>query len=248
MRLFRFLILCCLCSFGMEAIASSSNEEEIPKTSNESKTRLLSGFSIGLTAHVGYAFSSSPEELFRNISISDLPQIANLPKDGVTMGVGAMIRLHLLNHLHLGVEGNFSNMPLMRNGSSLRNGWGGVLVNYYTEWGKVRPMIGASIGGGDVKRIYVPAENVNAFVPGDSTTIYNSSHTSTPYFYIDPYIGIEFVPKRLGLGLMIKVDYMLPFGSKSTGTLGENIKESVTWSNLMTPTGPRLYVGLILGK
>mgnify|MGYP002517198272 CR=1 FL=1 len=169
MRLFRFLILCCLCSFGMEAIASSSNEEEIPKTSNESKTRLLSGFSIGLTAHVGYAFSSSPEELFRNISISDLPQIANLPKDGVTMGVGAIIRLHLLNHLHLGVEGNFSNMPLMRNGSSLRNGWGGVLVNYYTEWGKVRPMIGASIGGGDVKLtfaagLYLPIYSQSAWV------------------------------------------------------------------------------------
>lgn len=247
MRLFRFLILCCLCSFGIEALASPSNEEA-QTTSHTDRKRIISGFSIGLTAHAGYAFSSSPEELFRNLSISNLPQIANLPKDGITMGVGAMIRLHLLDHLHLGLEGNFSHMPLMRNGSSLRNGWGGVLVNYYTEWGKVRPMIGASIGGGDVKRIYVPAEDVNAFAPGDSTTIYNASHTSTPYFYIDPYIGIEFAPKRLGLGLIIKVDYMLPFGSKTTGTLGQEIKESIKWSNLMSPTGPRLYIGLVLGK
>ena len=45
------------------------------------------------------------------------------------------------------------------------------------------------------------------------------------------------------MAIMIRIDYMLPFGKSRSG-LAENVK----WSNFMTPSGPRLYIGIMFGK
>ena len=74
------------------------------------------------------------------------------------------------------------------------------------------------------------------------STIYNASYTKTPFFYLDPYIGME-VALKSHIALLIRIDYMLPFG-KTSSKLTENVK----WSNFMSPSGPRLYVGVLFGK
>ena len=42
---------------------------------------------------------------------------------------------------------------------------------------------------------------------------------------------------------MIRIDYMLPFG-----TTNSNLTGKVNWGNFMTPSGPRLYLGIMFGK
>jgi hypothetical protein len=138
-------------------------------------------------------------------------------------------------------------MPLMHTGSNVRTAWGGALCDFYTNWGKTRPIIGMTIGGGAMRRLYVPDQaEVTQTNPADSTsTIYNSSYVKTPFFFIDPYIGME-----IGLGehmaLLIRIDYMLPFNIHSKGLAG--IGESVKWDHFITPSGPRLYVGIMFGR
>ena len=65
---------------------------------------------------------------------------------------------------------------------------------------------------------------------------------ATPFFFIDPYVGFEI---NLGnhMALLIRIDYMLPFGTTSS-----KLTENVKWSNFRTPSGPRLYVGIMFGK
>ena len=90
-----------------------------------------------------------------------------------------------------------------------------------------------------MRRLYVP--NAEVVVSPDSTN-YNASYTRTPFFFMDPYVGLE-----IGLGnhtaLLIRIDYMLPFG-----TTDSNLTGKVKWSNFMTPSGPRLYIGIMFGK
>ena len=98
-----------------------------------------------------------------------------------------------------------------------------------------------------MKRLYVPDQDpVND--PGaapDENTTYNSSYVKTPFFYMDPYVGME-ISLTSHIALMIRIDYMLPFGRTSSGLT--HLSEDVKWSNFMTPSGPRLYVGIMFGK
>jgi hypothetical protein len=48
------------------------------------------------------------------------------------------------------------------------------------------------------------------------------------------------------MALIIRIDYMLPFGRTSSSLT--DLKKDVSWGNFMTPSGPRLYVGLMFGK
>jgi hypothetical protein len=133
-------------------------------------------------------------------------------------------------------------MPLMKTGSNVRTGWGGALCDFYTDWGKVRPMIGLGVGGGAMRRLFVPDQAQGVDYASADSTHYNASYTKTPFFYLDPYIGME-----IGLGghmaIMIRIDYMLPFG-----TTNSNLTGKVNWGNFMTPSGPRLYLGIMFGK
>ena len=207
----------------------------------KSDRKVVTGFSGGVMVHLGYAFTSSPDELFRNGSLKEVSNVSDLPSDGVTLGVGAMLRMHFLDCIHLGIEGNISTMPLMKSGSNIRTGWGDVFCDFYFPTKLVRPLLGLGVGGGSMKRLYVPSNAEQ--ISGGSTAVYNASYTTSPFFLLDPYIGLEF-----GLGssasIIIRADYMLPFG-KSGSTLAA---KDITWSNFITPSGPRLYVGIMLGK
>lgn len=239
----QLLIILLILPLGLMAQEQSCSDSPSTKSSRSEKKsgKVLTGFSGGMLFHIGYAFSQSPDELFRNASLSGLTDQSGLPSDGVTLGLGGALRLHLKDHIHLGLEGGMTTMPLMKSGSNLRNGWGGVLCDYYFTLGKIKPMIGAIIGGGSSKRLYVPAD---AEVLQNDTTLLslNASYTKTPFFLLDPYIGLE-VKVSNHAGLVIKVDWMLPFG-KSSGTLST---DDIKWRNYISPSGPRIYVGILFG-
>ncbi|MCQ2348430.1 MAG: hypothetical protein MJZ65_04495 [Paludibacteraceae bacterium] len=207
-----------------------------PAAPKEEKTRVVTGFTGGMMLHIGYGFAQSPNELFHNGS---LQQLDNLPKDGVTIGLGGTLRLHLINHIHLGAEGGMSAMPLKSNGTSIRIGWGGALCDFYSTVGKAQLFIGGVIGGGSSNRLYVPTDHEQT---KGKQVIYNASYTKTPFFLLDPYVGIEFAIAK-HVDMLIKVDYMLPFGKGDSGITTETVR----WSNFLSPSGPRLYAGFMFG-
>jgi len=222
-----------------ERVEKSGSEKARGQAGEKKEHKLFTGFTGGMKLHIGYAFAQSPDELFHNGSLQN---VSSLPSDGVTLGLGGELRLHLINHIHLGLEGGVSTMPLMSNGSSVRTGWGGVMCDYYGTVGKrVQLCIGATIGGGSSNRLYVPLSG--AEVTDTDATIYNASYTQTPFFLLDPYVGLEVgLSKRTSL--LIKVDYLLPFGKGNSGITTETVR----WSNFLSPSGPRLYVGVMFGR
>ena len=234
--LFAVLILLplCLCAKEQEDSGRSGRDR------SGSGDPVFSGVSGGVSVNIGYLFSDSPDKIFSNSNLGTASDVQNLPKDGVGLGCGAVFRIHLINHIHLGAEGQMSIMPLMKSGSNVRSGWGGAFCDYYANIGKVRPLAGLGVGGGVMKRLFVPDEV--AYTVSNST-YYNASYTKTPFFYLDPYIGLE-----IGLGdmmaLLIKIDYMLQFGYSGSKLTASD----VTWSNFMTPSGVRLHIGFLLGS
>lgn len=206
---------------------------------------VFTGITGGMMLHIGYMFSDDPRKIFSNAGLGNEEYVKNLPKDGCALGLGGTVRVHLLNHIHVGAEGGMSLIPFRSNGN-IRVGYGGALCDGYLTLGKTRPMIGLSLGGGVMKRLYIP-ENPYTYVPEGTTdtTVYNASYSQTPFFYLDPYIGLE-IDLNSHMALLIRVDYMLPFGR--TGSSLTDIVGNIKWNNFMTPTGPRLYVGLMFGK
>ena len=242
------LIVCLLALLPLSMTAQE--QEPAGSESNETKSRshVFSGFSGGVMLHGGYLFSDDPTKVFSNTGLGSWDYVKGLPKSGFCYGIGGALRAHLINHIHLGAEGFISSMPLMHTGSNVRTAWGGVLCDFYANWGKVRPMIGITIGGGSMKRLYVPdqAEVIEPTGATDSTTtIYNSSYVKTPFFLLDPYVGMEI---SLGnhMAIIVRIDYLLPFNIHNTGLT--EIGKKVNWDHFLTPSGPRLHLGLMLGK
>ena len=248
MRKKLFILVLAILPLGLMAQEQSADATASVK---ETRTRshVFTGFSGGMMLHGGYLFTDDPTKVFSNTGLGSIDYVKGLPKSGLCYGLGGALRAHLINHIHLGAEGFVSTMPLMHTGSNVRTGWGGILCDFYANWGRVRPMVGLTIGGGAMKRLYVPdqAEVVQPTSnPNDSaTTIYNSSYVKTPFFFIDPYVGME-----IGLGdhmaLLIRIDYMLPFNIHNTGL--SEIGQTIKWDNFVTPSGPRLYIGVMFGK
>lgn len=236
-----------LCLYAQEqkenaAAPESSQEEQKEKKPKKKASEVITGFTGGVLLHVGYLFSDDPRKVFSN---SGLGTAGYVPANGFCYGLGGMLRMHMLNHIHLGVEGVISTSPMMTTGSNVRTGWGGVSCDAYTDWGSVRPMIGLMIGGGSMSRLYVPATPQTNWETSEDKINYNASFAKTPFFLIDPYIGLE-IGLKSQLALMLRIDYMLPFG-RSTSNLVTSTAD-VNWSNFLTPHGPRLYIGLVFGN
>ena len=228
-----------LCVFAEEQEAGQAE-------SKKSKSHVFTGFTGGMMLHGGYLFAQDPTKVFSNTGLGSADYVKGLPNDGFCLGLGGALRMHLIDHIHLGAEGCVSTMPLMKTGSNVRTGWGGVLCDFYTDWGKTRPLIGMTIGGGTMKRLYVPdTDPVEHTGATSDTTMYNSSYVKTPFFMLDPYIGLE-INLNSHMAILIRIDYMLPFNinNKVLAEAGKQVK----WDNFISPSGPRLYVGVMFGK
>ncbi len=230
-----------LCLHAQEQ--QSEYQPDKDKENKKTRSRLFTGFSGGMMLHMGYAFAQSPDELFRNPS---LMTDKNLPKSGVTMGIGGALRIHLRDCIHIGSEGFVSTMPLMKTGSQVRTGYGGILCDYYGHWGKrVRPLAGITVGGGSTSRLYVPYDEEIVTGKEDKygqTTEYNASYTKTPFFMLDPYVGLE-ISLNNHISILTRIDWVLPFGTKNSALS----RQDISWRNYVAPAGPRLYIGFMFG-
>ena len=188
--------------------------------------RVYRGFSGGMMVHVGY--------------LSGTNSAAPLTMNGATMGIGGAARVHLWKHLRVGGEGFVSTMPVwmsnyaggaaarngkLQSGSYVRNGWGGLCADAYWECKKVVPFVGATIGGGAQRLLYISEGSEDDWVE-EGKALFNRQ----VYCLIDPFVGVEFAMTE-HIHLIVRVDYALPICDGS----------------LLAPHGPRLYIGMMFG-
>ena len=170
-----------------------------------------------MMVHLGYLYGSNSK--------------APMTMNGGTMGIGGAARVHLWNHLRIGGEGYVSTLPVwmsrqsgyLQLGSYVRNGWGGILADAYWQCGKVFPFLGATIGGGAQRALYI-AEGSQTDWQEEPRALF---HRQT-YFMLDPFIGIE-VAVSAHMHLTLRADYVLP----------------ILRTGLLAPHGPRIYIGMM---
>lgn len=211
-----------------------AQSQQTTTTNNDSKDRLW-GLSGGLMVHGGYAFAKNTSTMYHNPTLSTSGK-----DDGMSLGAAASVRIHLISHLHVGAEAGVSVIPLSKDGSRVTTAWGGAFCDFYWTVKKVQLLAGAMLGGGNIGRLYV-SDAVKIGEDTYSTTTY----IRTPCFLLDPYIGVE-IPVARRVAILVKLDYMLPFGKKSEGL--SKTKEVIKWSNFLEPSGPRLHIGVMFGN
>ena len=246
-RLYFFLVLCSL----LFVPAAHVYANEIPADSLAAKKRVVfTGCSGGMMLHAGYLFAPNAGALFGNTAFNSM---ADMPRGGVTFGIGGAAKVHFLDRIHLGSEGFVSTMPLMGNNSQIRTGWGGLVLDYYWTRDRFRPFLGFTLGGGSMRRMYEGDETKggsvgslsrlreptqNAMGEQSETTsdlTYNAYFSKTPFLFVGPYVGFEYaITQRVAL--VCRLDYVVPFG--------RNLTDEYAY---MAPSGPRLYVGFMFG-
>lgn len=230
----------------LSVFAQEQDVNAAPDTLQTHPSGVFTGFSGGMMIHGGYLFANDPTRLFGNTALGNEQYVNGLPTAGFCFGLGGTLRIHLKDHIHIGGEGFVSTMPLMEgSGSNIRIGWGGAMCDVYANWGKVHPLIGLTIGGGAMRRLYAPDTNPVTYSTETDTTIYNASYVKTPFFMIDPYVGME-IELNSHMALLIRVDYALPFNTKNHGLTKTGQEER--WESFVRPNGPRLYIGIMFGR
>ena len=181
------------------------------------ETRVYQGFSGGMMLHTGYLFGKNAQ--------------APCNLQGATFGIGGAIRMHLWEHLRIGSEGYMSQMPsqttdshdFLKKGSYISYGWGGLLADAYWRTEKAWPYIGATVGGGAVKSLYIVEGDQHDWNP-EGNTVFNKRG----FVCVTPFVGCEYLltPR---VHLTFKADWLLAFGDRK----------------LLMPTGLRAYIGFM---
>ena len=223
----------------------SMYSSEIPADSLAVQKRpVFTGCSGGMMLHVGYLFAPDAGSLFGNTAFNSM---AEMPRGGVTFGIGGAAKVHFLDRIHLGGEGFVSTMPLMGNNSQIRTGWGGIVLDHYWTRDRFRPFLGFTLGGGSMRRMYdgenakgealsMLPQNTQREQSEDSNGLaYNAYFRKTTFLFVGPYVGFEYALTQR-VALVCRLDYVVPFG--------RNLTDEYAY---MAPSGPRLYVGFMFG-
>lgn len=224
------LAICQLVPVGMSAEQRCDANMTEGKSVETVQHSVYQGFSGGMMVHLGYLYGSNDK--------------APVTMNGGTMGIGGAARVHLWNHLRIGGEGFVSTLPAwmssvqtpsqapdmpantphtLQPGSYVRNGWGGILADAYWQCGKVFPFLGATVGGGAQRALYI-AEGSQTDWQEEPRVLF---HRQT-YFMLDPFVGME-IAVSAHMHLTLRADYVLPI--QRTG--------------LLAPHGPRIYIGMM---
>ena len=176
-----------------------------------------------MMVHAGYLFGQNAGAV--------LPSGENISPQGLTYGLGGSMRVHLMKHLRIGCEGFSSTMKsgatdkngILQSGSYVRTGWGGILADACWRLDKVWPYIGGSVGGGAMRSLYI-VEGSGDDWTAEQTAVFHKQG----FGYVNPYVGIDYcITKRIHA--TFRLDWMLAFAQKQ----------------LVLPTGPRLYIGIL---
>lgn len=200
------------------------------------KCPVFTGCSGGMMLHLGYLFAPDAGSLFGNTVFNSM---ADMPRGGVTFGIGGAAKVHFLNRIHLGGEGFVSTMPLLGNNSQVRSGWGGLVLDHYWTRDRFRPFLGFTLGGGSMRRMYDGEDATTALdqvgASPESDLTYNAYFRKTMFLFVGPYVGFEYALTQR-VAIVCRLDYVVPFG--------RNLTDEYAY---MAPSGPRLYVGFMFG-
>lgn len=186
-------------------------------------TAIFQGCGGGMMVHAGYLFGQNTGAV--------LPSGENISPQGLTYGLGGSMRVHLMKHLRIGCEGFSSTMKsgatdkngILQSGSYVRTGWGGILADACWRLDKVWPYIGGSVGGGAMRSLYIVEGSEDDWT-AEQTAVFHKQG----FGYVNPYVGIDYcITKRIHA--TFRLDWMLAFAQKQ----------------LVLPTGPRLYIGIL---
>ncbi|MBO4645837.1 MAG: hypothetical protein J5642_04915 [Bacteroidales bacterium] len=160
----------------------------------DSKPKVVNGFSGGMMLHTGYLFG-------------EIPEIGYTAK-GVPLGIGGKICIHLGQHWMVGGEGYVSTLHQLHNGSYIKYGWGGILGEFYWAFKHVMPYIGLTVGGG-AQTTFLMFDGRS----GDWTTENNAIFHKQSFCALTPFIGCDFILTKV-LHLTLKADWMNTFSRK----------------------------------
>ncbi len=164
-------------------------------------------FDGGMMVHTGY--------LDGNVAALDYSA------KGMTFGIGGVLRFHIGDVLRVGFEGYVSTLGQMDNGSYVRTGWGGLVVDGCWHLGRWMPYAGLCVGGGRASSLLMFAGDDSDWTPEPNVVLHNEM-----FMLVNPYIGVEYSLTD-AVHLTLKADRLTPLS-------GEAI-----------PTGVRLYLGFI---
>ena len=189
----------------------------------ESQSKVYQGFSGGMMGHASYLFGVNPAAPMTPEGVLCSPQ-------GGSFGLGGALRVHLWKHLRVGGEGFVSTMNggatnmkhILQEGSYIRTGWGGLIVDACWRKEKVWPYIGGSIGGGAMRSLYVLEGNQDDWVVEEAWL------HKTSFFYVNPYVGVDWCMTQK-VHMTFRADWLLALNK----------------GNLVMPTGPRLLIGFM---
>lgn len=145
----------------------------------------------------------------------------NYEANGLTFGLGGVLRFHLGNHFRVGGEGYVSTLRQMGNGSYIRTSWGGLLVDAYRRYRQWQPFVGLTIGGGKTSTLLIFDGADDDWMPESHAVLHNEN-----FIFINPHIGMEFALTH-SIHLTFKVDRL------------------VTLSPIEMPAGTRAYLGIV---
>ena len=171
------------------------------------------GFSGGMMLHTGWVSLG-------NITIGTAP---SQRLSGLPLGIGGVLKLRFGDHLRVGTEGYTSSLGYGDYGSSLSIGWGGLLVDWGWQWGKLRPYVGATIGGGAVENLTLTSHPQEDVVAEE-----NLSYRHYGVGVIVPFVGVDY-PLSERMSLTFKADRITALGA----------------ANFDFPAGVRCYLGFM---
>lgn len=190
----------------------------------ESQSKVYQGFSGGMMVHASYLFGVNPE-------VPKTPEGVLCSPQGGSFGLGGALRVHLWKHLRVGGEGFVSTMnsgatnlkQILQEGSYVRTGWGGLIVDACWRKEKVWPYIGGSIGGGAMRSLYVLEGSQDDWVAEEVAWLHKTS-----FFYVNPYVGVDWCMTQK-VHMTFRADWLLALNK----------------GDLVMPTGPRLLIGFM---
>lgn len=176
------------------------------------KKKLITGYDGGMMLHTGYVAGRVPPIDFKG--------------NGVPLGIGGAIRLHMGKHFRIGSEGYVSTVGSLQeveSGSYLKYGWGGILGDFRWTFKKFMPYAGVTIGGGSQTTHLIFEGDKHDWIPEPVSTFNKKG-----FFMVDPFIGCDYIAGEV-LHLTLKVDCMCP----------------ISGGQMALPVGPRVYFGFI---
>ena len=186
-------------------------------------TAVFQGCSGGMMVHAGYLFGQPAGAI--------LPTGEQVSMQGLTYGLGGSMRVNLMKHLRIGCEVFSSNVKsgmtdqhdFLQKGSYIRTGWGGVIADACWRMEKVWPYIGGSVGGGAMRTLSIVDGSQDDWQAEGVAILHKQG-----FGYVNPYVGMDYCITRR-IHATFRLDWMLAFANKQ----------------LVFPTGPRLYVGIM---